>query len=117
MVMEVCNVISGLLSKSRGQLLRIATVLHMLFSIDNSEQPLADEVSEAAVKAAVNFIRTANQQTAYIAGRETLQEEFDKFKTGTSTCMQHPILYTYFLIEVGDNSTTIIPPKFKENVR
>ena len=89
-VIEVCNVISGLLSKSRGQLLRLATVLHMLFSIDNTEQPLAEEMSDEAVKAAVNFIRIASQQTAYIAGRESLQEEFDKFKTGTCTWMLHP---------------------------
>ena len=92
--MEVCNVTSGLLSKSRGQLLRLATVLHMLFSIDDTEQPLAEEVSEAAVKAAVNFIQTASQQTAYIAGRGSLQEEFDKFKTGT--CMLHPNLDNYY---------------------
>ena len=47
---------TGMLSKSRGHVLRIATILHMLFSID-SENPLSSEVSEMAVKAAVNFVR------------------------------------------------------------
>ncbi len=32
------NDILGMLSKSHGQVLRIATVLHMLFSIDNPEE-------------------------------------------------------------------------------
>ena len=97
--MEVCNFNSELLSKSRGQLLWLATVLHMLFSIDNAEEPLAEEVSEAAIKAAVNFIRTASQQTAYIAGKASLQEELDKFKTG----MVHAILDNYYLKQARHN--------------
>ena len=71
----------ALLSKSRGQVLRLATVLHMLFSINSAEQPLPDEISEAAIKAAVNVVRTASQQTAYIAGRGLLREEYQKFRT------------------------------------
>ena len=74
------------MSKSRGQVLRLTAVMHMLFNIDNYEQPLEDEVGESAVKAAVNFIQLACQQTAYIAGKETLQEEMDRFKAGTIRC-------------------------------
>ena len=69
-------------SKSRGQVLRLATVLHMLFSIDKSEESLSVEVSEAALKAAVDLIKLACQQTAYMAGRESLSEEMERFRTG-----------------------------------
>lgn len=70
-----------MLSKSRGQVLRLATVLHMLFSIDNPEN-LDEEVSETALKAAVNLVKLACQQTAYIAGKGELSDELEKFKTG-----------------------------------
>ena len=70
---------SGMLSKSRGQVLRLATVLHVLFSLD--EEAISDNVTEFAVKAAVNVVQTACQQTAYIAGRGTIQEELVKLKT------------------------------------
>lgn len=72
---------SGMLSKSRGQVLRLATVLHMLFSLDKTED-LSEEVSEEAIKAAVNFVKLACQQTAFIAGKKTLPEELEKFKCG-----------------------------------
>lgn len=70
-----------MLSKSRGQVLRIATILHVLFTIDNEEDP-ASEVSEMAVKAAVNFVQTACQQTAFIVGKGVIQEEVQAYKTG-----------------------------------
>lgn len=70
----------GMLSKSRGQVLRVATVLHVLFNPEAS--PLPDQISDAAVKAAVNLVKVANQQTAYMAGRKTLEEELEKCRTG-----------------------------------
>ena len=63
--------------------LQLSSII-MLFCIDNVEQDLPEEVSEHAVKAAVNFIHVACQQTAYIAGREALTEEMEKFKKGRS---------------------------------
>ena len=63
-----------MLSKSRGQVLRIATIFHVLFSIENEEDVAYDsEVSEVAVKAAVNFVQTACQQTAFIVGKGLIQ--------------------------------------------
>ena len=47
-----------MLSKSRGQVLRVATVFHLLFNID-SEESLSDMVSDEAIKAAVNFVKVA----------------------------------------------------------
>lgn len=74
-----------MLSKSRGEVFRLATVMHMLFSIDSVNCSIPEEILEIALKAAVNFVQTACQQTAYIAGRETFQEELQKFKAGTCT--------------------------------
>ena len=71
-----------MLSKSRGHVLRLAAVLHMLFFIESPEEDLDDEISEAAVKAAVNIVQVACQQTAFIAGKGTLSEEMEKYKTG-----------------------------------
>ena len=56
-------------------------MLHMLFSVDE-ESCLDEEISETALKAAVNFVQVACQQTAYIAGRGKLSDEVEKFKTG-----------------------------------
>ena len=33
------------------------------------------EITEKAIKAAINFIELCNQQTAFMAGREDIQEE------------------------------------------
>ena len=63
-----------MLSKSCGQVLRVAAVLHMLFSIDNDNYEVKEEVSQDAIKAAINLIKTICQQTAFVAGRGVLQE-------------------------------------------
>ena len=77
-------VTSGMLSKSRGHVLRLAAVLHMLFSIESPDENLDEEISEEAIKAAVNIVQVACQQTAFIAGKGTLTEEMEKYKTGKS---------------------------------
>ena len=50
------------------------------------------EVTEEAVKAAMDFVKT-HQQTAFIAGRGRLQEEFERFKNNgianTIRCLQN----------------------------
>ena len=72
-----------MLNKSRGHILRIATVLHLLFHLDDPHHQLDVVVSEEAIRAAVNFIQVASQHTAFIAGRGLLSEELEKFKAGT----------------------------------
>ena len=54
---------SGMLSKSRGQVLHLAAVLHMLFTL-GTNQLTDDIVSEAAVKAAINYVQVVCQQAA-----------------------------------------------------
>ena len=78
----------GMLSKSRGHVLRLAAVLHILFSFFTSDanpsagdipEVIDDIISEAAVQAAIDFTQLSCQQTAYIAGRGMLEEEVQKF--------------------------------------
>ena len=89
----------GILSKSRGQVLRLTVVMHMLFNIDSFEQPLPTQVGEAAIKAAVNLIQLACQQTAYIAGKGVLQEEMDKCTEASDlVCMQPQSAYQCCMI-------------------
>ena len=76
-------VIVGLLSKSRGHVLRVSAVLHVLFSSDTEGYTVSEEVSEAAVTAAANFVMVSCQQMAFIAGRGLLSEEVERFKSGT----------------------------------
>lgn len=77
--MFICT---GILSKSRGQVLRVAAVLHTLFSIEKENIP--DEVSDAALQAAVDFVCVSCQQTAYVAGRGPIDEEIERLnQSGT----------------------------------
>ena len=75
-----------MLSKSRGQVLHLAAVFH-LFSLrsEESHEPLAIEVSEEAVKAAIDFMKMSIQQVAFIAGRGDLKEELLKLQASKKT--------------------------------
>lgn len=57
----------GMLSKSKGQILRVSAVLHVLFHIDTPHN-IPETISEDAVKAADNFVDLCLQQAAYLAG-------------------------------------------------
>lgn len=70
--MFVC---AGILS---GQVLRVAAVLHTLFSLENKNMSVPDEVSDAALKAAVDFVSISCQQTVYVAGRGQIDEEIER---------------------------------------
>ncbi len=72
---------AGMLSKSRGQVLRLSPVLHLLFNY-NKEGEIPDVISEAAIKAAINFVKVTCEQTAMIAGRESVAETIKKCQSG-----------------------------------
>ena len=57
-----------MLSKSKSQVLRIAPAFHLLFNYSNDEQ-IPAVVSEAAINAAINFVKISCQQTAITAGK------------------------------------------------
>ena len=64
-----------MLSKSKGQTLRVAASLHVLFQLGI--------ISEEAVSAAINFVQLCCQQTAYMAGRGDIMEEVQTIKAST----------------------------------
>ena len=70
------------LNKSRGHVLRIATVLHLLFHLDDPHHRLDVVVSEETVRATVKFIQVTSQHTTFIKGRGLLSEEHEEFKAG-----------------------------------
>lgn len=92
----------GMLSKSRGQVLRLAGILHILFSLggntygdavslgneedgsEEGEEGGSDVISDEAVKAAIDFCEVACQQTAYIGGRGCIKEEIMRLKSSKS---------------------------------
>ena len=62
------DLISGFLSKARGQTLRVAVCLHVLFNIE-SPDTIPAEIAEAAFKAAINFTDVCCTHTSLITGR------------------------------------------------
>ena len=60
--------ITGLMGKSKAQILRVAVALHAIFSLD-SQHALTPELSASAVKAAINLVDVCNEHTRIFAGR------------------------------------------------
>jgi len=69
------ELVSGILSKQKGQILRVAAIFHALFSIDE-EYVFDDTISTQAIAAAINFVEACGEHCASIAGRKgtTIQE-------------------------------------------
>ena len=69
-----------MLSKSKGQILRVAATLHVLFNIQNP-QDIPTVISDGAIKAAEDLVDVCIQHAAFLAGRgdvDTLIEEMAK---------------------------------------
>ena len=79
---------TGMLSKAKGQVLRIAAVLHVLFcdlvntqgGITVSDVP--ETISETAIIAAQKYVDTCCQHAAFIAGRGKLEDEINQLTSG-----------------------------------
>ena len=69
----------GMLSKSKGQVLRVAATFHVLFTL-NTEIEISSEISEEAIAASIKFVQLCCQQTAHMAGRGNIKEEIDIIK-------------------------------------
>ena len=90
----------GMLSKSKGQILRVSAAFHVLFDIsisETEETEITDEISEEAVTAAINFVQLCCQQTAYMAGRGKILEEIQIIKASTWS----PVIYLWSLLHCG----------------
>lgn len=66
----------GMLWKSKGQILRIAAAMHVLF---HWKKPLdiLKEISSEALKASITFVDVCVQHAAFLAGRGDVQEAID----------------------------------------
>lgn len=69
-----------MLSKSKGQLLRVAAVLHVLFYLDSVDD-IPSLISERALKAADNFVSVCLQHAAYMAGRGLMEDAIHQAET------------------------------------
>lgn len=70
-----------MLSKSKGLILRVAGVLHVLFHLDTSGD-IPTIITEDALKAAEDFIDVCCQHTAYLAGRGDIDDAIFKIQKG-----------------------------------
>ena len=82
--------IIGMLSKSKGQILRVSAVLHILFHIhlpdatdreesnDDCSNSISNNISDEALSAAIDFVETSIRHAAYIAGRGEITNEAAK---------------------------------------
>ena len=87
----------GMLSKSRGQILCIAAVLHVLFHLDTPHN-IPTNIADNAVTAAIDFVELCIQHVMYITGRGKVQAEVDSIHQvlqGTVYIQYIYILSTY----------------------
>jgi len=73
-----------MLSKSKGQILRVSAVLHVLFHI-NTPMAIPDVIGVDAVKAAIDLVDVCIQHAAFLAGRGNLQQTIAELAQGTPT--------------------------------
>ena len=74
-----------MLSKSKGQVLRVAAAMHILFSpddIDEELSPLPNTITTCALIAAINYVDTCCQHGAFIAGRGKVDDEIKSLTSG-----------------------------------
>ena len=64
-----------MLSKSKGQSLRVATALHILFHVESSDS-VNNELTDDAIAAAINFVGLCCQQTDFMAGQGDITRKF-----------------------------------------
>ena len=99
---------AGMLSKSKGQILRTSATLHVLFHMDT---PLAipETISGDAVKAAVDV---CIQHAAFLAGRGDVQELIEVLAMGTKLLIKYPYLCGVYIIVwyVHSESSQAAPP-------
>ena len=69
------DLLTGVLSKSKGQILRLTAIFNALFSIDPAH-PLSPNLCSASVKAAINFVEVCNEHTATIGGKKNFTSGF-----------------------------------------
>ena len=77
----VYDPIIGMLSKSKGLILRVAGVLHVLFHLDVPGD-IPCTIKEKAIIAAQDFVDVCCQHTAFLAGRGDIEDAIQQLKLG-----------------------------------
>ena len=87
---------TGMLGKSKGQILRVAAVLEVLFQMVSETIAEADTdetetstrtstcITDSAVLGAINFVDLCCQQASYMAGRGDIREDIQNVKASMS---------------------------------
>ena len=75
-----------MLSKAKGQILRVAASLHVLFNI-NTPHTIPQTISDVAIKAAVDLVDVCIQHAAFLAGRGDVEETIQGLVEGTTKCV------------------------------
>lgn len=65
--------VTGILSKQKGQALRVSAIMNALFSLDD-KYPLKASINEDAVKAAINFVQVCGDHASILSGRRSLAD-------------------------------------------
>ena len=61
--------------------MRVSAAMHVLFHLDKDE-PLPDEISDDAIKAAIDFVEICGQHMAYISGHGDIHQEVGHYESG-----------------------------------
>lgn len=99
------NINTGMLSKAKGQILRVAGAFNMLFCDHDEEESLKKStdllplvITENALLAAQDFVDVACQHGAYLAGRGQIASELKRFTAGL---VHVPIPFHLDIIDVA----------------
>ena len=65
------DLLTGVLSKSKGQILRLAACMNALFSLDPLHL-LKNELSPMSIDASIDYVEVCNEHTSVMGGRKIL---------------------------------------------
>lgn len=83
---------AGMLSKSKGQILRVSACLHVLFCIE-TPTVISDVISIEAIKAAIDMVNVCIQHAAYLAGRGDVNEMIEEMGKGKPIAISTAFIY------------------------
>lgn len=78
---EISFTLTGMLSKSKGLILRVAAGFHALFHLGHPAS-IPTEISHEAMIAATDFVDMCTQHAAFMAGRGDINEYVQRLSTG-----------------------------------
>ena len=81
----VDDLLTGVLSKSKGQILRLAACMNALFSLDPLH-PLKAELSPMSIDASIDYVEVCNEHTSVMGGRKNAMSPLSR-KLINCNCM------------------------------